>query len=261
MENIKIVIPQNQKPVKTLMEKSGWTPIFEERASNRGVIVENGISTVQLRSMDALKSVAAGKADIGFVGSDCIEDKPNWRVESLGAFSFGRALNSRLPRLEIVASTTPSSVSSLDDVPAGTIFLSERPYLTYQYLAGKGFQVKIEGDENPNDFRNELIANGQVGIWIIQGSSPVQLEPGNDLGVMVNETGGTVDDYDLRVIAKIMDIQTMLIANPNSLMDETKREQILRFQKDLEGAYKNLEKETSAPSLEEAYPPNARSRL
>ena len=257
---MKIVIPQNQKPVRSLMEQAGWTPIFEEIRSNIGIVTENGSPIIQLRSMDALRTVASGKADVGFVGSDCVADKPSWAVKSLNAFSFGRAIDAQKPRLEIVSSES-SPIFSMKDVRQGSIFLSERPTVTYRYLTDLGFPVEIEQDQNPNDFRVELIRNGKVGICIIQGTSPVQLEPGNDLGVMVNETGRTVTGYNLKVIAKICDIETILIVNPNSLQNKNTREQILKFQRDLESAYKQIEKELSGMSKETTSFQNNRARL
>ena len=239
-KNMKIAIPQNQKSVVELMQKAGWTPTFEEDRSNLGAIMETGSPIIALRSMDSLRSIAAGKADIGFVGSDCIAEKPYWTVENLSEFSFGRSIGSEAPRLEIVSSDV-SPIFNLSDVRCGSIFLSERPRLTYQYLTAQGLKVKMEDGQNPRDFKDELLRTNQVGISTILGSSPVQLEPGNDLGVIVNETCRTVTDYNLRVIAKICDIKTVLIANSRSLLDETKREQMLRFQRDLENTYRSIE--------------------
>ncbi|MBI3282502.1 hypothetical protein HYZ70_00315 [Candidatus Curtissbacteria bacterium] len=252
MTKIDFVIPQTQGTVRHLLAEAGWKPEFEHghpeeeeeqgQILNRGIIRQTGDAIIQVRSMDALRLVASGSFDVGMVGTDCILEKPTWKVEKLAEFSFGRLWGFEPPRLEIVVPGR-FKTQSLRKIKPGAIFLSERPAITRQFLQNLGFDTELETNGDPSLFKEKLIAQNQVGIWEVLGAVPVQLKEAGYYGVMVNESGRTVRDYDLRVIDKILDISTVLIANPNSFQDEQKRERIWSLRRDLEVTYKKLEAE------------------
>lgn len=249
MSRINIVIPQNQGTTRHLLKEAGWDPVFDhghpsddegQNELHRGKIKGTQDTIISLRSMDALMHIAAGRRDVGLVGSDCVAEKPQWEVEVLGSFSFGRAWGGQPPRLEIV--TRNSKVESLDQVSPGAIFFTERVNLTRAHLKTKKLSA-IEDKGNPAQFREYLREQGKVGIWEILGTLTVQIEGDEDFGVMVNESKKTINAYGLRVIDKIMDIQTLLVANPRSLADRDKGAKIREFQLALEGAYRSIESE------------------
>ncbi|MDP2632534.1 MAG: hypothetical protein Q8P25_02325 [Candidatus Curtissbacteria bacterium] len=253
MSNLKIAIPQNQGTVRNLMQAGGYEPVFEpghpepdggrKQELNRGVIEKTGDTIIQIRSMDVLRQVAAGYRDIGFVGSDCIDEWPAWKVEKLAEFPFGRTRGSDQPRLEFVVPKS-SRINNMREIELGTIFLTERPRLTAQFLKNLGFEVVIEKeDDSPREFEDKISQEEKVGIRIILGSGIPQLEPEKQVLVIVNEQGTTAKEYGVIVIGKIVDITTVLIANPDVLYDESKREQILLFREKLEKAYILSERE------------------
>ena len=242
-QQLNFVIPQNMDSLRVLLTMAGWgwQPIGVPKEFNRGYIDNGGhpFSTfIRTRSMDALRLIAANRCDVGFVGSDCIEEKPEWPVEILGKFPFGRLLNGRQPRLEVVVPSS-SPVKNLAGIKPGAIIFTERPRITDRLLQENGLATIIESNDDPALFREILIKQNKVGIWVILGSSPVQLGPDNDYGVIVNETGITVAEYGLRVIAKIGDINTQLIASRLAMQDEEKRARICKLMQDLEVAYRS----------------------
>lgn len=255
---IRIAIPQTQRAVREHLEKSGFElafkrgtrrsanslegpelyignitkPVYEEGQLN----VYRTHEVVQLRTMDAIYNVALGRCDVGIVGSDAVIEKAGiWPVQKLDEYHYGRALGERPPRLEIVAHGDSKARSPLD-IKTSDIFYTERVNITKVYLEDLGHNVLIEGNESPREFRRLLQETGSVGIHVMLGSAPAQLAPEGEFGVMVNESGDTVDDYNLRVIDEIMPVHTWLVANPNSMFDEVKRETILQLQRDLSEA-------------------------
>jgi hypothetical protein len=88
-----------------------------------------------------------------------------------------------------------------------------------------------------------LVSQAKLGLWENICTTTVQLESDQDFGVMVNESGKTKTDYGLKAIDTIMEIETYLVANPQSLDDREKALRIKELQFALEWRYMELEKE------------------
>ncbi|OGD93100.1 hypothetical protein A2697_02225 [Candidatus Curtissbacteria bacterium RIFCSPHIGHO2_01_FULL_41_44] len=257
---LKFIIPQNQPTTREHMALAGWEPTFMRSHSradssqaanelNIGIVrlrhTENKFGIIQVRSLAIPEAIADGRYDVGLVGSDCVAEKPSTRFEVRAQFSYGRVWDSLPPRLEFIAHPD-SSLGSIQDLQPGSIVMTERPLVTKSYLEEKIHHPVLISDlgEDLVDFRARLHEAGSVGINVVPGSVPALVEPDGYYGVLVNETGGTARDYGLKVIAKIMDIQTLLIANIHTLQDAGKRELICRFQQDLEGSWQDIERES-----------------
>ncbi|MBI2327707.1 hypothetical protein HYU92_05320 [Candidatus Curtissbacteria bacterium] len=244
---IRIAIPVNQPSVVKHLEYAGYDVLRsrgltrrpdnpEGSELNEGIIGPGNHYAGYLRSMDLLFNVSSGNFDFGFVGSDIVEEKPYWPVETLDQYPYGRELGERQPRLEIVAHRE-SPARSVRDFKPGDIFYTERMEITIDYLQRLGLKVLVEGKESPQDFKRRVLEGDAVGVHEILGTSPIQIAPEDEFGVMVNESGDTGYDYELIIIAKIMDIKTLLIANLDSLRDETIREVMFQFQGNLREAF------------------------
>ena len=229
---IKIAIPQNQKTTKDHIIEAGWNPVFETNPSepgNRGVLYPDGYPIIQIRSMDIPRLISAGEHDVAFVGSDCVEETSYGGIEILNKFPYGRSWGQDSPRLELVAHQD-STVTHVKDIQPGSIVLTERSHITQLFLEANGLKTVIEKSGiDFKDFRNQLREEGCVGISTIWGSAPVQLKGDDYYGVMVNESGLTAQQYGLRVIGLIREVPTLLIANRESLLDETKGDLIWEF--------------------------------
>lgn len=247
---LKLIIPKFQREARLHLQDAGWTPVFDygepvdDDSSmselDKGIIEETGDPIIKIRSRDIPRQISMGYADIGLVGSDCVSARASKQIVVLGSFEYGRKRNAPQPRVEICAHGN-STVSSIEEVKPGSIFMAETQHLRLikEFLEERGFKVKREGVNAGPEFHQYLVENDAVGITQIGGSGPVLIDDEMYFAVMVNEEGQTVSEYGLNVIAKVCDIETLLIANINSLEDKTKRERILQLKEDLATAYEH----------------------
>lgn len=246
---LKIAIPKNMGTTRVHLASADWIPRFDHGLStdeewmghelDRGVIESTQDEIIKIRSNEIPREVSWGYADIGLVGDDCLVGRFKKQIEILSRFTYGREWGSQQPRVEIVAHPD-STVFSLKEIRVGSIFKAEPQHipLIKEFLESNGYKVLRESYNAGPEFHKRLIENGSVGISQIGGSVAVLLDPELHFGVMVNESGRTVKDYHLRVITKVCDVETLLIANVTALTDEFKRERIMQLKEDLESEYR-----------------------
>lgn len=250
---IKIAIPANMPTAITHLQAAGRNVKFAnggdlgwvEGANSRNFIV-------RLRSFD-IPIVVDDSCDVGLCGSDVYEERKkvfDFGLEILDRFSYGRVFGTS-PRLELVV-TKENSIKNPKEIKPGTIILTEHPHLTKEFLEDNGVKVSILGENSaattlPGEFRNWCTREGRVGVQVVHGRIPALVRLGAGLGVMVNETGATILANELKVVAKLQDIEMLLVADRKALKDGQKGVEIKKLAKDLEQAYFtiSLEYETS----------------
>ncbi len=254
---LKIIVPLNLRTSHRHLVEANWVPKFQRGFPtdkypagdelNKGIIQNTDHEIIRIRSRDIPRRVLWGYGDVGLVGSDCVEGRYNGEIPILSRFSYGRSWTDQKPRVEIV-SLNEDSAQKVEDIKVGSIFQSEPQHtrMLKLFLESYGFKVTIEENDAGPEFHKQLLKEGRVGITEVAGSVPVLLETNSHYGVMVNESGRTVDDYGLRVLGKITDIDTLLIANPRSLNDELKSELILNLEKSLEDTYIKIQGEAES---------------
>lgn len=259
---LKIVIPKYMGTTRVHLAIAGWKPLFDQglptdehlmgNELDKGMIESKGDEVIKIRTRDIPRAVSWRYADVGFVGSDCLEARFDKQLVILSRFNYGREWDSRPSRVEIVAHSD-SEVSAIDEIKPGSIFLAEHQHLRLinNFLQDCGYKVRREGYNAGPEFHKRLIEEGSVGVSQVGGAIPVLLDPELHFGVMVNETGRTVRDYGLKVVTKVCDIETLLIANKRSLEDEASRERILELQESLEAAYIRVQRESEGLSSPE----------
>lgn len=207
-----------------------------------GEIDELGIRLVKIRSSMVPRRVSEGVFDMGFVGTDVYLDHRLPNITIASNFDHGRDPEQGNSYYELVAHPN-SQINNLADVIPGTIVLTERPHLTKQWLNEQGFKTIMYWNTRPKDeFRKRLVDIGRIGIEIIEGGGPQQIQE-DELLALVTESGQTRIDYDLKQVAKICDIDTLLLVNDGSLFDPEKRLVIRALLGRLEKVYKPIETE------------------
>lgn len=256
---LKILVPQHQRTVREHMKLAGWNPIFDQGKSradtpengelNTGIALGTFVAEIrQLRSPDMVRSLASGRFDIAIVGSDCIEEWFNRRLVELGRYSYGREWNAPRPRLEFVA-LQKSTVQSLKDIKSGSVVYTERKKITKDYMEKQGISnIIVENEyDDPLFFEDKIQRRGEIGIRTALGAIPALLEPAQPdryFGIMVNEKGDTVNDYNLKVIAKLRDIDAVLVASERSMSDDRIRGLIGSFSFSMNEAFLKVNKES-----------------
>ncbi|OGD87652.1 hypothetical protein A3A54_01370 [Candidatus Curtissbacteria bacterium RIFCSPLOWO2_01_FULL_39_62] len=252
---MRIVIPQHMDTAREHVQLTGWTPVFEHgepadddprrEELNRGIIEETGDQIIQTRSRDIPRLVAWQYCHVGLVGSDCADGRFEQKIEVLSRFPYGREWHAPQPRVELVV-REDSRIKSIEDIGPGAIVLAETQHanLTKHFLEEKGFKVvRLKNDTGP-EVHNRLREDNAVAIQLVAGSIPVLLDTELHLGIMVNERGKTVEQYRLRVLENLYDVETLLIANRDVMRDdEINREKILQLKEGLENAYVRVQRE------------------
>lgn len=254
-------IPQNQSTVRDHIFWAKWDVRFPLTSGDsdppRGYELNTGklrspggveIDLRQIRSIDMLKNISEERFDLAIVGSDCFEERGHPHLRELARFPYGRKWDAPQPRLEVCAHPN-STINHLNEVEPGAIFMTERPHLTQIKLRERDLAAVFEGNHaDPLEVKKTLVEQQMVGIREIAGSGPAQLDSRPEyvdkyFVVMVNETGSTVRDYDLKVVDKLCDIDIVLISPEKSLMDREKGSILRQFAQDMEEAYIPIRKE------------------
>jgi len=169
------------------------------------------------RSLDIPPRVAWRKYDFALVGEDCIQEQGlryKIQVERVASFPYGRRTCGSPPKLVIVVNAT-ETIKRVEDIPPGTLISSDFPWVTKQFLEGRGLKPRFitSYDMDVDKRREQLRRNRAVGIEVIHGAALTEVSLDQDIGIVVDETGETVNSNGVRRIATIMDVPTVLIAN------------------------------------------------
>jgi len=241
-----------ETPIEEHLLKAGLSPAWERgkptKSMPEGNLLRKGqipnyeIGVVKIRSSELPKRVSEGVFDMALIGTDVYIDHklPNMKIAA--NFDHGREIGQGSPYLELVAHPL-SKIVSIGDTPPGTIVMTERPHLTKAFLEANGLKTILYWNtRNKLEFKKRLIESNRVGIEIIDGGGPQQIQE-DELLALVTESGQTREDYNLRQIAKICDIETLLVVNEQSLEDPEKKKEITNFVRMMEAAYRSVESE------------------
>lgn len=240
---IKIAIPANMPTALTHLQATGRKVFFAEGQDFTWTESKNSSDLViRLRSFD-IPVVVGDSCDVGLCGSDVLEERSlafGLNLEILERFSYGRIFGT-CPRLELV-SPKENGIKNPKEFATGTMILTEHPNITKKFLENSGLKVSILGENSavailPSQFRAWCTKEGKVGIQVVHGRIPALVSLGAGFGVMVNETGTTISANELKVIAKIADIEMLLVADKQALGDRKKCQEIRRLQQELREAY------------------------
>jgi len=221
-DRLNIVAPDKSMEgrVKELFQKSGLPISFEKERSNIGKVAGRWINKVVFeRPQEIPELIAAGYFDVAIVGEDWIAD---WGYEFpvLLSMAIGRSKNQAVR----IVLAVPKSCEVKDcmgrpayDVPYAGVVFTEYVRLTKKYF--------------------ESIGRSDVKIKASHGNTEAKVRYGADGIVDVTETGASLEANGLIVISTLMESNTVIIANPDSLADEEKKQRIEWFVRLIKGAY------------------------
>jgi len=220
-----IAVPKSMETTLDHLGRAGRPVVFEE---GRDVgFTSTGDEVVQVRSYD-IPLLVGVTAHVGMCGSDVVEERKYQflkRPEILSEFGYGRTYYEKPPTLDLVARQS-EYVPRIEEIPSGSIILTELPNLTREKFEQAGRKVEgfLEGGpEDLKEFIEGCKRSESVGVVVVHGKIPGMLEHLNGYqvyGVMVNETGRTLRANRLRVVKRLQTIRTLLIADKDKLQDE-----------------------------------------
>lgn len=202
MVSLKIAVPNKGRLAEDsiqLINRAGINIInYKDRvlySSTR----DGNYTVVFLRTQDIPSFVTQGVIDIGITGRDIVEESGE-NVEIIKELNFGYCKM-------VVATSQGSNINSVDDIPEGA-----KVATSFVNIARKFFKEK----------------NKNVEVIEISGATEVSPQLGlADVIVDITSTGSTLKVNKLKIIAEIMESQTVIIANPKIF--ESAKEEIDMF--------------------------------
>lgn len=198
---LKIGIPKGSLSDSTrdLFRRAG----FELNISSRGyypTIDDPEIQCVMFRAQEMSRYVEDGVVDLGLTGYDWILENGSDVVE-VCELAYSKA--STRPARWVLAVPNESRIQRLEDF-AGGIVATELVNVTRKYFESRGIDVRVEFSWGATEVKARLL----------------------DGIVELTETGSSLRENHLRVIAEVLSSTTRLIANRAAYADSWKREKI-----------------------------------
>ena len=217
MNQIDIVVPDGsmQEVISGLFAKAGLPIVVEKRRTKEGKVGVDWIKRVAFqRPQEIPQYLKNGHFDIAIVGEDWIA---NWGYEFpvLLKLPVGRRGNKSVKI--VLAVSQASDFQKADELPQNCEVATEYVQLVRRFFSGLGRDdIKVVSSFGNTEHK---IGFGATAI------------------VDVTESGDSLAENQLKIIAEIMESSTVIVANSESLADESKRQYIDCFVRLLNGAF------------------------
>ena len=217
-KKLKLGLPKGSLENSTLelFRRAGWEITLSSR-NYFPTIDDPDISCSLVRAQEMARYLEAGVLDLGLTGYDWILENQS-KVEIVSDLVYSKA-SARKARW-VLAVTMNSPIRSIEDC-AGKRISTELVAFTRRYFAERNIPVEVEFSWGATEAKvvEELV----------------------DAIVEVTETGSTIKAHGLEIIHTLLETNTKLAANPESLRDPWKKRKIDQIALLLKGAL-NAEK-------------------
>jgi ATP phosphoribosyltransferase len=209
---LKLGLPKGSLEQATieLFRKAG----FNIRTSSRSyfpTIDDPEIECMLIRAQEMARYIEDGVLDAGLTGRDWVEES-GAQVETLCDLVYSKQSFARVRWVLAVPET--STFRTVQDLE-GKIIATELVETTKRYLAKNGVTAKVEFSWGATEVKPPVLA---------------------DAIVEVTETGASLRASNLRIIETVLESNTQLIGNVDSMRDEWKRRKLGDIQMLVEGA-------------------------
>jgi ATP phosphoribosyltransferase len=215
---LKLGIPKGSLETATLdlFRRAGYNITTSSR-SYFPAVDDPEIECMLIRAQEMARYVEDAVLDAGLTGRDWVVET-GATVTTLADLIYAKQSFGRVRWVLAVPDASPfRSVKDLD----GKVIATELVETTRKYLAANGVRAKVEFS------------------WGATEVKPPELA---DAIVEVTETGSSLRANKLRIIETVLESNTQLIANPESLKDDWKRRKLEDLRMLLEGAIHALGK-------------------
>jgi ATP phosphoribosyltransferase len=210
---IRLGIPKGslERATIELFRKAGWKISLSER-SYVPSIDDPEISCALVRAQEMARYVQSGVLDAGLTGLDWVlENDADVEMVSDLVYSKASAAKARW----VLAAMADSPINRVEDC-AGKTIATELVGYTRRFFAERNIPVKVE------------FSWGATEAKAVEGLV--------DAVVDVTETGSTLKANGLKIVATLLETNTRLIANRDSMRDPARRTKIQRMAMLLNGA-------------------------
>ncbi len=210
---IKLGIPKGslEKATIDLFKKAGWRISVTSR-NYFPSINDADISCAIVRAQEMSRYVESGIFDVGLTGIDWVLENGS-DVKVVADLIYSKASSSKARW--VLAVPKDSGINTVEDC-AGKTISTELVNFTKQYFAERKIPVNVE------------FSWGATEAKAVEGIV--------DAIVEVTETGSTIDAHGLQIIHTLLETNTKIIANKDSIKDPVKRDKIEQISMLLKGA-------------------------
>ena len=217
MNRINIVVPDGsmQEVIIGLFIKAGLPVMIEKERTKEGRVKVDWIKRVVFqRPQEIPDYLKSGHFDVAIVGEDWIA---NWgyKFPVLLKLPIGRGGNK--PVKIILAVSKDSNFRRIEELPKDCEVATEYVQLIQRFFSDKG--------------------RSDIRVVPSYGNTEHKVRFGATAIVDVIESGDSLRENQLKVICEIMESNTVIVANSESLADESKRLYIDCFVRLINGAY------------------------
>jgi len=217
MSQIDIVVPDGsmQEVIVGLFAKAGLPVVIEKRRTKEGKVGVDWIKRVAFqRPQEIPNYLKNGHFDVAIVGEDWIA---NWGYEFpvLLKLPIGRSGNK--PVKIVLAVNQASDFRRVEELPQNCEVATEYVQLVQRFFIDLG--------------RNDIKVVPSF------GNTEHKIGFGATAIVDVTESGDSLEENQLEIICEIMESNTVVVANPESFADESKRPYIDCFIRLINGAF------------------------
>jgi ATP phosphoribosyltransferase len=215
---LKLGIPKGSLENATidLFRRAGFNITTSSR-SYFPAIDDPEIECMLIRAQEMARYVEDGILDAGLTGRDWVEENAA-EVETIVDLIYAKQSFGKVRWVLAVPEASPfQSVKDLE----GRIIATELVETTKRYLARNGVKAKVEFSWGATEVKPPVLA---------------------DAIVEVTETGSSLRANKLRIVETVLESNTQLIANKDSVKDEWKRRKLGDIRMLLEGAINALGK-------------------
>jgi ATP phosphoribosyltransferase len=199
-----------------LFRKAGFT-ISTSSRSYFPAIDDPEIECMLIRAQEMARYVDDGILDAGLTGRDWVEESEA-NVVTIADLIYAKQSFGKVRWVLAVPESSPfHSVKDLQ----GKIIATELVATTKRYLERNGVRAKVEFSWGATEVKPPVLA---------------------DAIVEVTETGSSLRANKLRIVETVLESNTQLIANPDSVKDEWKRRKLEDIRMLLDGAIAALGK-------------------
>ncbi len=218
MNQIDIVVPDGsmQEVVMGLFTKAGLPVMIEKRRTKEGRVEVDWIKRVAFqRPQEIPQYLNNGHFDVAIVGEDWLSNS-GYEFPVLLKLPIGRSGGDKPVKIVLAVSQT-SGFKKVYDLPAYCEVATE-----YIQLA-KTFFARIERSD--------------IKVIPSFGNTEYKIKFGATAIIDVVESGVSLEENQLKVIEELMESNTVIVANPKSFADKSKRPYIDCFVQLIRGAF------------------------
>lgn len=215
---LRIGIPKGslEKATVDLFRRAGFNITTSSR-SYFPAIDDPDIECMLIRAQEMARYVDDGILDAGLTGRDWVEESEA-QVDTIADLIYAKQSFGKVRWVLAVPDASPfHSVKDLE----GKIIATELVQTTKRYLERNGVKAKVEFSWGATEVKPPVLA---------------------DAIVEVTETGSSLRANNLRIVETVLESNTQLIANRESLKDEWKRRKLDDIRMLLDGAIAALGK-------------------